>query len=1158
MTPGIRPFDVEEALPEGVQAIQASAGTGKTHTLVDLALRFIAEKNVPVAQILIVTFTRAATSELRSRLRERLVVAADFLAAEEPEKEDGPLEQLARTDRPARLERIRQAVSDFDAATITTIHGFATQMLGALGTTSGTDPDAALVDDAGDLAADACADTLAAAAADGAPSGELPTLSELVKATERALSCPDTTLVPVAGQTGARQSQLRLAQLVETARRTVAERRRLSGTLSYDDLLTELRKALEGSGGAATVETIRERFKVALIDEFQDTDPVQWDIFARLFAGSDAGTSLILVGDPKQAIFAFRGADVHTFLKAVEAPGTERRALERNWRSDGALIDSLDILFDGATFGEEAIAFERVEVVPQNADKRLHGADGRRVPALSLRLALGETLERTSRGAIQADGARYSIFADLVAQVRALLESATLPSKEADGPRPAVRPSDIAVLVRTGVEAGQVQRALIAQGIPAVLSRGLSVLQAPAADQWRLLLAALTRPSNVERARAFALSWFVGWSAEHLDAADDADLAVLQEQLQSWADTLTSHGVAPLVQRVMSDSGVVARVLGRPDGDRQVTDLEHIGELLQAATPSERPSLASLMSRLDVEPEIDAEVEAMGDVTARRIESEAQAVQIMTVWVAKGLQFPIVCVPTMWSKRAGDVMYQDPATGERTYDLAKGESWPTTTEARVRKGWAAEESLGEHLRLLYVALTRAKHHTIVWWTRAQDSERSSLAHLLFARDAQGQIDPDRYGLEKVDDFPADQDAEAFLQPLVDRAEGKIVVETIGRTWSPDDRWTPSAPAPAHPDLDLAQLDPLPDRTRKRWSFTAITREDEVANFDPSDSSLSDQAAGDESTGSDDGSAEPEGDQVGPMPGDPAVPAMAHLPAGPAFGTLVHSVLEGVDFTDQDLPAALRRIVSHQLARTPVDLTTISIGEPPEASGPALLVDALAGVIASPLGPGFGGRRLGDIQRRDRIDEMSFELHLGEGGRRPSVRDIGRLLVAHLPGNDPFAAWSDGLATAVSDLALAGHLTGSIDAVIRVPSDDGAPRFVVVDYKSNRLSEPGRPPGADDYGAARMVDAMTEHQYPLQALLYSVALHRYLRGRMGRDYDPARHLGGAAYLFVRGMTGPDVEQAEGRPHGVCHWDIPPTLVGALSDLLHGFSPAGAVR
>jgi exodeoxyribonuclease V beta subunit len=1160
--PAMRPYAFDEDLPRGVLAIQASAGTGKTYALVDLAVRFIAEKDIRASQLLIVTFTRAATGELRSRLRERLVEVAGVLASEHPETKDPFLDFVAADERIIRLGRVQRAVSEFDSATITTIHGFATQMLGTLGSTSGTDPDARLVDDADDLVADTCADQLAAAAADETVSYEdLPTLREFVNATERAMSCPDTKIVPGVDQQGAQPAQVRLAQMVEEARRTIVHRHRRAATMSYDDLLTQLRQALNGPGGVATVQAIRERFAVALIDEFQDTDPVQWDIFARLFGDDEGTASLVLVGDPKQAIFAFRGANVHTFVKAVDEPGTEQRALETNWRSDGALISALDILFEGATFGEESIAFERVTVARDNAGKRLVGATGGELPALSLRLALGSTLPRnkhrgsapTGREPIAADGARSSIFADLVIQVRELLESATLPPKDGESRRP-VQPSDVAVLVRTNIEAAQVQTALIAQDIPAVLSRGMSVLQAPAADQWRSLLDALMRPSNTERARAFALSWFAGWNAARIDAAVDADLAGLQEQLQSWSETLTNHGVAPFVQKVMVDSGVVARVLHRPDGDRQVTDLEHIGELLQAAPLTQRPSVAGLLSMLDTEPDDDADVDTKGDRTARRIESEAQAVQIMTVWVAKGLQFPIVCVPTMWSKAAADVMYQDPLTGDRTYDVAKGEDWPTKKEAKVRKGWAAEESLGEHLRLLYVALTRAQHHTIVWWTRSLGSEKSSLAHLLFARTDDGAIDVDKYCLEKVDEFPPDQDAEDFLEPLARRSEGKISVTTIGATRSPPDRWIPSAPSAVLGELTLAHLDSVPDRSLRRWSFTAITHMTEVADFDPFDSSLSDRAAGDEAAVTDGASTSVPVEAEAPETDTLPMSAMALLPAGPAFGTLVHSVLEGVDFVADDLRLSLQQAVNRELARTPMDLTPTSLPGLASASGAELLVDALAGAISSPLGPDCGDISLGDISRKNRIDEMSFEFHLGEGGHRPSIHDIGRLLLDGLPPDDPFVPWAADVASGATDISLAGHLTGSIDAVIRVHARDGTQRFLVVDYKTNRLSDPRRTPAPDDYGWARMAEAMVEHQYPLQALIYSVALHRYLRSRVP-GYDPAQHLGGAAYLFVRGMTGREERHDAGRPDGVFHWDIPPTVVSSLSDLLHGLTVTG---
>jgi exodeoxyribonuclease V beta subunit len=741
-----------------------------------------------------------------------------------------------------------------------------------------------------------------------------------------------------------------------------------------------------------------------------------------------------------------------------------------------------------------------------------------------------------------------------------LLVSATLRQDDDDDVGTPVAPSHIAVLVRSGIEATEVQRALTAQGVPAVLARGNSVLETPAADQWRLLVSALVRPSDPDRARAFALSWFAGWSAREIDEADEAALARLHEQLSMWADILASHGVAPFVRRVMADSGVVPRLLRQDEGDRRVTDLEHIGELLHALSPP-RPSAPGLSALLVHEPEGEADADTNNDVTARRIESEDDAVKIMTVWVSKGLEFPIVCVPTMWSIRTGiDVLYQDPETHRRTFDVAKGKDWPNQAAASERHSLAAREALGEHLRLLYVALTRAEHHTIVWWARTDSDDRSSLAHLLFAR-RDGAIDDELFLPERVSLLPSDADAKAFLEPLVQASDGTIAVDVIDAVRPPGNRWAPSEEATAPLVLDVAHLTHLPDRTRQRWSFTALTRGD-VADANPNDVSMADGGAGDEPGPADQSLAgaavieEIRVDDALITAATGPVPAMALLPAGPAFGTLVHTVLEGVDFATADLDGVVRRRLNDALSRHPVDLNSPML--PDDRRGEEVLVEALCQAITSPLGAPFGGS-LADIGLGDRMNEMSFELALGQGAHRPTTAALGALVADHLPAGDVFGQWARQVATGGSTVSLAGHLTGSIDAVIRVRAEDGSPQFVVVDYKTNRLSAPRQLPEPDDYGPTRLNDAMVEHHYPLQALLYSVALHRYLRSRLKDDYRPERHLGGAAYLFVRGMTGPDVRQEDGRPHGVCRWRIPAVLVGDLSDLLHGMgAQKGAYR
>ncbi|MDQ2679285.1 MAG: UvrD-helicase domain-containing protein [Actinomycetota bacterium] len=1147
-------FDLLDDLPRGRLAIQASAGTGKTYALAALATRFIAEQDLDTSELLIVTFTRAATSELRARVRERLVDAAAHLAADpSPPVADELLVHLASADRELRLDRIRRAITEFDAATITTIHGFATQVLGTLGTTAGTDPDATLVDDSAELAAECCADVLAAASVEHA-ADVLPTHKALVTATRNAINIDDLVLAPSPGTDGVSPAATVLVELVSRSIEMMRVRRRGAGTMSFDDILVELRRAFDGDGGTAAIETLRKRFRVALIDEFQDTDPVQWDIFETLF-DVDGERSLVLVGDPKQAIYAFRGADVQTYLGAVGS-GAARRTLGTNWRSDGAVLTATDALLNGATFGSPEIGFAPVAPAPQHEERRLTDLHGTPLPALELRLVSGEGRETSKAGDLKVKVAKKAIMSDMVSRIRGLLTDGRIPlsteaaTESGERVRP-VQPSDIAVLVLTGEEADDVKTALTAQGIPAVLARGDSVLESPAADQWRWLLEALLRPSDLSRARTFALSWFCGRSAQWVHDAPDAELAALQEQLHDWSETLLEHGVIDFVHRVRTESGVVARVLARPDGDRCMTDVDHVAELLQSAAPAGRSSVAGLLSVLDAPPPITIEADIDRDVVSRRVESEAAAVQVMTVWVSKGLEFPIVCCPTLWRQSKVTPIYRDPVTGARAYDLSASEPWPDKAQAAIRSRLVDAEDAGERLRLLYVAMTRAKHQTMVWWARYNLGAGSPLARVLFGR-TEGVIDPDLYMARKVP-LPADADLLEAVVPIA-AAAGDTMHVSLVEDAEPGDPWSDPTAAATLPELCAARLERPLDRSAHRWSFTAITSRS-TAHENPFDTSGGDAGASDEDHQGDDDLDRPLVDGSLGTERSAAPGSLAMLPAGATFGTLVHSVLEEIDFTSEQLDADLTVEVERQLQWRTMDLTPRGVDGPvDDAAGRALLVAGLREAIETPLGAIADGRRLRDIPASDRLDEMSFELLLGSDQRRPSVRQIGRLVLQHVPagglfGPEPLHDWATRLADGELPVSLDGHLTGSIDLVLRVRDGAGRARYVVVDYKTNRLGERGRPPGPDEYRPDRLAVAMNDHHYPLQALLYSVALHRYLRWRVP-DYDPRTDLGGSAYLFLRGMTGAQVATVDGEPHGVFAWRTPPALVTALSDLLDG--------
>jgi exodeoxyribonuclease V beta subunit len=678
------------------------------------------------------------------------------------------------------------------------------------------------------------------------------------------------------------------------------------------------------------------------------------------------------------------------------------------------------------------------------------------------------------------------------------------------------------VLVRRNTDAELVRAALGEAGVPAVLNGAGSVFETRAADGWLRLLEALERPTSPVRAHAAALTPFLGWTAEQVAGADDDRWEDVHGRLHRWAHVLRDRGVAALAERVFATERVPARVLATTDGERRMTDLRHIGELLHAAAMEEGLGTSALTSWLRRRI-ADAQRELGIEERSRRLESDAAAVQILTIHRSKGLEFPIVYLPFAWhpspvSKAREPVTFHEGRRARVDVGL-EGPGYRRHREQSI------SEQRGEDLRLLYVALTRARHQAVVWWTGSKDSRFSPLGRLAFFRGDDGTV------AEQGDRVPADAAAVERFEQLaaLSGTPGRIAVEraSVGApvVWSP--------PLDEGGDLAASRFDRRLDRDWRRTSYsdlTARSHEPRVAS-EPEEDILGDEP--DEGV--------PAGAAAG-GDGDAALRAvpvlLSDMPGGTRVGTLVHDVLEAADFAAPDLRAELTAHVARARARRAVDL-----GDTEAA------VDGLVAALETPLGPLAGGRRLRDVQRADRLDELTFELPLAGGDDahgEVTPPAIGAVLARHLAPDDPVAPYAARLDDPALRHAVRGYLTGSIDLVLRVPGGDG-PRFAVVDYKTNRLGALDEPLTAWHHRPAALAEEMQRAHYVLQGLLYTVALHRFLRWRLP-GYAPDRHLAGVLYLFLRGMTGPATPVVDGTPCGVFSWRPPDAAVVALSDLL----------
>ena len=1016
-------------------------------------------------------------------------------------------------------------------------------MLASLGVAGDAERDLELVEDVSELVRDAVDDLFVRRFHLG---GDVLFRRDVASQIARAvIENPDAEIPQVDRSFG---SAVLRRQFAITLRERIREQKRNGRLVTYDDLLSRLAFSVEDPvRGAAVVKRLRQRFSMAIVDEFQDTDTVQWRILRAAFG--DAPSRLVLVGDPKQSIYAFRGGDVQAYLQATRGAATF--GLDVSWRSDQLLLDGLDTLFAGARLGGQEIRHRPLRARPGAGRPRLLGPEGGTASGAPFTLRILDRatglVERTPQGWAKKPSTRIVIAADVAGFVERMLCAGSMlverdGNGETVGPARPLGPGDVAVLLRRHRDAEDIRDALHAVGVPAVVHGGGSVFTTPAALDWLVLLRAIEQPAAVARQHAVAYGAFVGWDATHLATASEEEWEEIDGNIREWAAALRTLGVAGLLRRIDATAGCTARLLGEAGGERRLGDVRHVAELLHARLSAHPSSAAALAGWLEERiAEAAARFAGSGDDGRRRLESDDEAVTVQTIHSAKGLEFPVVLLPSLWEGPWNDddapPIFHD-REGRRCIGVGGAGQLH-----RDQQTWAAEERSQEELRLLYVALTRARHRVVVWWATANDADVSPFARVLLGRDAATGAVLDR--LSKRPDERSIRDAFAALAGP-GSGGGAVGIEEIVE--HDGQRRIRTSNPPAVAGLAVSRIERSFDRSWTRTSYSGLTAAVHDAgppggvpgdDPPPEVTGPMENVEADEATTLDepgiDGAGAEECGGTGLL--GVSLP-LGDLPGGPRVGTLVHEVLERTDFAAGDLGAALTVAARQAGARRLLEDAT------------DLLVPGLMAALATPLGPGFGDGCLTGLAHTDRLDELTFELPLA-GGDEPSgmvtMDAIADVFAATLPVGDPLVAYHLALRDPLLAAQVRGFLTGSIDLVARL---DG--RYVVVDYKTNRLAPAGVALTAWHYRPDALVVAMVEAHYPLQAALYLVALHRYLRWRLA-GYDPDRHLGGAVYLFLRGMSGPDAALVDGAPCGVFAWHPPAAFVIGLSDLLDRGAP-----
>ncbi len=817
--------------------------------------------------------------------------------------------------------------------------------------------------------------------------------------------------------------------------------------LSFSDLLERVDPAkLEPDQLIALKTWAQRKYKCCLIDEFQDTDPIQWRLFDSLFAGN---LPITLIGDPKQAIYRFRGGDIRTYRLATSGNNRRRAGLNTNRRSDPQLLEVLNRLFsEGEAFGSAEIPYHPVQAPPNTPSFRLrYGNSKAPVPPVRLRwITSGDKPTATT-----------NLSRTLAASVASDLQNCLAQGLEklsGNSWRP-INPGDLAVLVSRNTEALAIQRELLSRGIPARIGRGGNIWATAEAGSVALALSALAADGRKPPALALALSPLGGFNAGEVSTWDDFEHGSWLQKISRAEQRYQQLGPLPALELLIATGPGIARLNACLGGAQRVSDLLQLGELLQENWQTQgRPSPARLGLWL-AQKRCSAEG---SNSSQQRLVAAGEMVCISTLHASKGLEFPLVWCPTLWRGSGGPKAEEpfrgwDQASQKRILELNRCDGSSPRLE---RRETAELEAWQEGLRLGYVGITRACHQLSLDWGRVRDSATSLPAWLLHPELRRPRAQqPWEAIATAIKENPQ-------LQQQVQRRclELGIQFELVEPQPSQGSQPTIAIPSllPPAPASQLKALLPRPNLAPwGRWSYSRLVEQNQVASdysreeegFDPDNSPASDGAGSSES------------------------PLWSSLPAGAAFGTLVHGVLEQLDFSADLAAPEVQKILVDAVARS---------GFEPHLA--AELRPALQELMQRSLGGPLGQLRLNQIERQNSLRELPFDLPLSGFENGPPLDVLGEALgqLAKHP-NPLVCSYAKERLKQRLPQARAGFLNGVIDLVFRAPAANGDLQWVVLDWKTNRLSQP-------------VAKLMADKDYWLQAQLYRHAIEQWLRLRLG--------------------------------------------------------------